>query len=231
MQISMPESPPAPDAINWAALRSAPSGARPFPHMIAPDILNPDFADAVSRDFPKIENPGSFPCETLRYGPAFAKLLADIRGPRMRDLVADKLNLDLAGSETMITVRGRCRQTDGKIHTDSKGKLVTVLLYMNDSWDSPQGRLRLLNGPGDLEDYFAEAPPSRGAMVAFACAPNAWHGHSGFAGERRAVQLNWVTGEKYLRRERRRHLVSAALKKLRAAVFPPRPRRSDGASH
>ena len=213
-------SSPSPDAINWDALQAAPAGARPFPHLIASDILSPDLADSVSRDFPQIENPGSFPCETLQYGPAFARLLADIRGDRMRDLVAEKLGLNLAESKTMVTVRGRCRSTDGKIHTDSKGKLVTVLIYMNDSWESPEGRLRLLNGPENLNDYFAEAPPSRGAMVAFACVPNAWHGHSGFSGQRRAVQLNWVVGEKYLRRERRRHLLSAALKKIRAALRP-----------
>ena len=212
--------PPSPDTINWDALQAAPAEARPFPHLIASDILNPGMADSVSRDFPQIENPGSFPCETLQYGPAFARLLADIRGDRMRDLVAEKLGLDLARSKTMVTVRGRCRPTDGKIHTDSKGKLVTVLIYMNDSWESPEGRLRLLNGPENLNDYFAEAPPSRGAMVAFACVPNAWHGHSGFSGQRRAVQLNWVVGEKYLRRERRRHLLSAALKKIRAALRP-----------
>ena len=208
------------NAINWDALQAAPAGARPFPHLIASDILSPGLADSVSRDFPQIENPGSFPCETLQYGPAFARLLADIRGDRMRDLVAEKLGLNLAESKTMVTVRGRCRPTDGKIHTDSKGKLVTVLIYMNDSWESPEGRLRLLNGPENLNDYFAEAPPSRGAMVAFACVPNAWHGHSGFSGQRRAVQLNWVVGEKYLRRERRRHLLSAALKKIRAALRP-----------
>ena len=209
--------------INWDALQSADAGVRPFPHLIAPDILNPAMADAVSRDFPKIESPGSFPCETLQYGPAFARLLEDIRGERMRQIVADKLAVDLARSATMVTVRGKCRPSDGKIHIDSKGKLVTVLLYMNDSWESPEGRLRLLNGPENLNDYFAEAPPSRGAMVAFACAPNAWHGHSGFSGDRRAVQLNWVVGEKYLQRERRRHTVSAALKKLRALFSPSRP--------
>ena len=221
-----PES-PSPSALNWTALRAAPEDSRPFPHIIAPDILNPDTADEVSRDFPRIDNPGSFPCETLRYGPAFARLLEEIRGERMRDIVGEKLGLDLSRSETMVTVRGRCRASDGKIHTDSKGKLVTVLIYMNDTWDSPEGRLRLLNGPDDLNDYFAEAPPNRGAMVAFACAPNAWHGHSGFAGERRAVQLNWVRGEKYLRRERRRHLLSAALKKFRTLIVP----KKNAASH
>ena len=208
------------DTLNWRALRDAPGVAAPFPHVVADDVLAAGAADAVSRDFPKIADAGSFPCETLRYGPAFAKLLNDIRGDQMRDLVAAKLGTDLSGAQTMVTVRGRCRPTDGKIHTDSKGKLVTVLLYMNDSWESAEGRLRLLNGPDDLNDYFAEAPPKRGAMVAFACVPNAWHGHAGFSGERRAVQLNWVVGEKYLRRERRRHIVSAALKKIKSAVFP-----------
>ena len=208
------------NTINWTALNAAPEDVMPFPHMIAADILDPAAADAVSRDFPRINSPGSFPLEALRYGPAFARLLEEIRGARFRDIVAQKLGLDLSGAETMVTVRGHCRATDGKIHTDSKGKLVTVLLYMNDAWEAPEGRLRLLNGPHDLEDYFAEAPPSRGAMVAFACAPNAWHGHQGIEGERRAVQLNWVTGGKYLRRERRRHLVSAALKKFRTFVLP-----------
>ena len=99
-------SSPSPDAINWDALQAASAGARPFPHLIASDILNPGLADSVSRDFPQIENPGSFPCETLQYGPAFARLLADIRGDRMRDLVAEKLGLNLAESKTMVTVRG-----------------------------------------------------------------------------------------------------------------------------
>ena len=30
----------------------------------------------------------------------------------------------------MFTVRGRCRRGDGKIHTDTASKILTVLLYM-----------------------------------------------------------------------------------------------------
>ena len=40
----------------------------------------------------------------------------------------------------MVTVRGRTDARDGKIHSDSKSKLVTVLLYMNGTWEKPGGR-------------------------------------------------------------------------------------------
>jgi hypothetical protein len=37
-----------------------------------------------------------------------------------------KFSIDLTGRPTMITVRGRCsKEKDGKIHTDSKTKIIT----------------------------------------------------------------------------------------------------------
>ncbi len=210
--------------INWDALQAADAVRAPFPHLIVADMLRADAAPVISRDFPEVPAPGSFPPTVLDCRGAFAQMLEEIQGNRMRDLLADKLGVELSGRKTMVTVRGRCRMSDGKIHRDSKGKIVTVLIYMNDHWESQKGQLRLLNGPSDLNDYFAEAPPSRGAMVAFACADNAWHGHSNFEGERRAVQLNWVANERYLRREHRRHAISAVIKKIRSACSLARVR-------
>ena len=114
----------------------------------------------------------------------------------------------------MITVRGRCRPIDGRIHTDSRGKLVTVLIYLNPSWEAPGGQLRLLRNAHDLEDFAAEVPPQEGTMVAFTCSPDAWHGHHPFEGERRSIQLNWVRSRSYKAREQVRHALSAGLKKL-----------------
>jgi hypothetical protein len=59
-----------------------------------------------------------------------------------------------------------------------------------------------------------EVPPETGTMVAFACAPDAWHGHRPFEGERRTIQLNWVRSRGYKAREQMRHTLSASLKKL-----------------
>lgn len=199
-------------AINWTAMDAAQAGQKPFSHLVVADFIAADKMDAVVRDFPKVPGAGSFPVASLDCGGAFADFLGELRGARLAALMGGKLGIDLSGKPAMITVRGHCRDTDGKIHTDSAGKLVTVLIYMNDIPADGGGRLRLLNGGDDMDDYFVEMTPRRGAMVAFVCADNAWHGHKPYSGERRAIQLNWVRDDAYLRRERRRHTFSAALK-------------------
>jgi hypothetical protein len=151
---------------------------------------------------------------TLQYGPAFADFMADIRTPEMSRVVGEKLGLDLSSAPTMITVRGQSREADGKIHIDSRTKLVTALIYMNDSWESPKGRLRLVRSPDDLNDVIAEVPPDEGTLLLFRNDPNAWHGFEPFAGPRRVIQLNWVTDESVVRREQARHRVSAFFKRL-----------------
>jgi Rps23 Pro-64 3,4-dihydroxylase Tpa1-like proline 4-hydroxylase len=115
----------------------------------------------------------------------------------------------------MYTVRGFCRPKDGKIHTDSKTKIITVLLYMNDdNWPSDSGRLRLLNNGTDLEDYFDEVEPNGGTLLVFKRSDNSWHGHHSFDGARRAIQINWVSDEKVVEREQGRHGLSSKLKKF-----------------
>ena len=57
-------------------------------------------------------------------------------------------------------------------------------------------------------------PPVNGTLLVFPCTPDAWHGHESFEGERQVIQLNWVTGEDVVRREQRRHAVSAFFKNL-----------------
>ena len=117
----------------------------------------------------------------------------EIQSEAMAAAVGEKLDMDLAASPTMVTVRGQSRAADGKIHTDSRTKLVTALIYMNDSWESPKGRLRLVRSPSDLNDVIAEVPPEQGTLLVFRNDPKAWHGFEPFSGPRRVIQLNWVT--------------------------------------
>ena len=95
----------------------------------------------------------------------------------------------------MITVRGQARAADGRIHADSRTKLITVLIYMNESWEAEGGRLRLLRSPDGLDDAVAEVPPAAGTLLAFLNTPHSWHGHSPVSGPRRVIQLNWVTSD------------------------------------
>jgi hypothetical protein len=167
----------------------------------------------VLSGFPAIEKGGSFPESELAVGPAFAGLLAELRGPELREAVAEKFAIDLTGKPTMVTVRGQARAKDGRIHTDTEAKIVTVLLYLNRGWKDAGGRLRLLRSSSSLDDYFAEVSPEAGTAVFFRCTDNAWHGHTPYVGERRAIQLNWVADEEVVRREESRHRFSARLKK------------------
>jgi hypothetical protein len=201
--------------IDLDLLRDAPLSNDPFDHFVVPGFIRREALEDLHRDYPDVGKPGSFPVDTVTFGPSFGQVLEDIQSPQMSAAVGEKLGVDLAGLPTMVTVRDRCRARDGQIHIDSKGKVVTVLIYMNPPWEEPGGRLRLLRGPDDIEDYTAEIPPNEGTLLAFRCTPDAWHGHKSFEGRRRAIQLNWVVGDAYVRREQRRHRVSAFFKRLR----------------
>jgi hypothetical protein len=200
--------------VDFESLGNAKPVQEPFPHLIVPGFVRADAQIGIEEDFPAISHPGSFPLPTLQYGPRFAALIDAITGPKMRALVETKLGIDLTARPTMVTVRGISRAADGQIHTDSKTKLVTVLLYMNQDWESSHGRLRLLRKPDDLQDYAAEVPPDRGTLLVFRNGPNAWHGFESFEGPRRVIQANWVTDESVVRREGARHRLSAFTKRL-----------------
>jgi SM-20-related protein len=86
---------------------------------------------------------------------------------------------------------------------------------MNPVWEHPDGRLRLLRGPDDLDDYAIEVTPLAGTMVAFRRSSHSFHGHRPHLGERRVLQLNWVTDAAIVRRELRRHRWSARLKAIK----------------
>ncbi|MGB8842985.1 MAG: 2OG-Fe(II) oxygenase [Aliidongia sp.] len=187
---------------------------QPYPYLIVPGFLKADARAAVQADYPEIAEPGSFPTSEVEYGPAFAALLAELEGPEMRDAFAAKFGIDLSNRPTMVTVRGRAQAKDGRIHTDSKSKIITVLLYMNGQWEADGGRLRLLRSEASLDDMLAEVPPDEGTLVAFLVTPHSWHGHGRFVGPRRVIQLNWVTGDDVVRHEQSRHRFSARMKKL-----------------
>jgi hypothetical protein len=203
--------------VNLDALRTVKVTEAPFPYLIVPGFVRAEALDAIEADYPRVELPGSFPLPTVDYGPNFKRFMDDIQGPEMTALVAKKFGIALAGKPTMVTVRGQCRASDGQIHTDSKTKLITVLIYMNGKWEKPGGRLRLLRSSDNLNDSFAEVPPDQGTLLVFKNQPNAWHGHESYEGPRRAVQLNWVRDKGVVWREQYRHRLSAFLKRLRGA--------------
>lgn len=188
----------------------------PFDYVVVENFIKSSQTIELSQSFPEINSGGSFPLNTLEYGDVFAQFIDDLKGKEFRQCVEKKFDVDLKESPIMITARGMCKKHNGKIHIDSKGKILTFLIYFNESWDTRSGNLRLLRGEHDMEDYFEEIPPLFGTLVAFKCSENAWHGHHPFEGVRRSIQLNYVQNDSYLSREQKRHKISAFFKKLKS---------------
>jgi len=195
-------------------LRAAALVSDPFDFVVVEEFLRPEALGSVVADFPQIRGHGSYPVESLEYGSAFARLVAALTGAELRRAVEEKFIVDLNNRPTLLTLRGRSDGKDGRIHTDAASKIITLLLYMNPVWEHAEGRLRLLRGPGDLDDYATEVPPLAGTMLAFRRSERSFHGHRAHVGERRSLQLNWVTDRSVVRRELSRHRWSARLKAL-----------------
>jgi hypothetical protein len=203
-----------PTALDLATFRATALTRTPFEFVVVPGFIRLEAAADILADYPRIRRPGSFPLEVLRYGPAFAALVEELKGPEMRTAFEEKFDIDLEGRPAMITARGRCWEKDGHIHTDAASKIITVLIYMNPMWEQSGGRLRLLRSPTDIEDVILEVPPVEGTLLAFRRRDNSWHGHKAFVGERRVIQLNWCSSARVVRREILRHRLSANLKQL-----------------
>ncbi len=217
MPDSLPPTGPDADPLDYAAFGRQSGGDDPFPHLVIRHFVPPRRLAAVVADLPEIGGGGSYPPSALRLRGAAEALVRELEGPRLRDAVAQRFGLELAGSRTMLTLRGRTRPKDGKIHRDSATKLVTVLLYLNPAtadWARQDGCLRLLRGPDDLEDYAVEVPPVDGTLLVFPNGPATYHGHKPFVGRRYAIQLNYMATGARARRELRRHRLSALLKRL-----------------
>ena len=184
----------------------------PFDHVVVPNFIAADaFADIVAA-FPTIDQGGSFPLASVMFAPVFGDFVAELQGARVAQAFSEKFGTDLAGRLTMVTLRGQSRKKDGRIHSDSKSKLITALIYLNLDWTHVGGRLRLLRGLDNLDDYAKEIVPLAGTLVAFRCTENAYHGYRQFVGPRASLQLNWVTDKSVLSREFLRHGVSVKLK-------------------
>jgi len=195
-------------------LRASPLRQDPFDFVVVDNFLRSEHVPALIADFPAMRGHGSFPLAALSCGDFFGRLAGELEGEGLRRAIEEKFAIDLSGRPTMITVRGRSDGRDGRIHTDSATKLITLLLYMNPVWEVEAGRLRLLRRADDLADCAAEVSPLAGTLVAFRRGAASFHGHRPHRGERRVLQLNWVSDDAVVRRELGRHRWSARLKAL-----------------
>jgi len=201
------------EVFDWEAFRVTPLSCEPYEHVVVDGFVKSAALKTINADYPVIKDTGSFPVESVQFGSGFKSLVDALESDEFRKAFEEKFQMDLSGRPTTITVRGRCAGTDGQIHTDSVGKIITVLIYLNPVWDDSGGRLRLLREK-NIDAVAAEVIPSQGNLVAFVRSDHSWHGHLPFSGERRVVQFNWVVNKRSQTIVRLRHRLSASVKRL-----------------
>ena len=199
--------------LNLKALTSVATSDKPYPHFVLSQSLNGEVVDDLLKDFPEISAGGSYALSEVSPGPRFNALLDELNGAAFRKIISDKLKLDLNERPMVITLRGISRAKDGRIHTDSKSKMATILIYFNDTWEPETGRLRILRSD-DMEDYVDEVAPNAGTMIAFKVTEDCWHGYPAFEGVRQSIQINFVEDDKAANKHGKRHGWTAKLKKL-----------------
>jgi hypothetical protein len=200
--------------LDLEAFERTPLQRDPCDHVIVPRFVRPEALAAVNRDYPQIAEAGNFPPEALGYGPACDMLLKEIQAPEMRALFAAKFGVDLDPLRLEMTFRRFSDASDGSVHNDSRVKVVTALVYFNETWPHAGGRLRLVRGSRDVNDYAAEVEPAAGNLIAFRRSETSYHGFVPYAGERRSLQLYWVRPKDKKRGENRYGAWRRRLKRL-----------------
>jgi SM-20-related protein len=192
--------------LNVEAVRQAPLSREPYTYFLGSGILKEDTIPDLRRDFPDIKKPGYLTVEEVDLRGRFKTLIDELESKEFTEELSNKFGKNLHPYPRLTTIRKLSQAKDGRIHTDGSSKVMTALVYMNDEWDAGgSGRLRVLYDEKNFEPYAAEVPPTMGTVFAFLRSDNSWHGHQPFAGERRVVQVAWVTSADELNRKRKRN--------------------------
>jgi len=191
--------------------------AEPFAFLVAREQLPPAAAADLARDFPRYPSAGFFPWEPGDCGASVNRLIEDLTSRAFADAIGRRLGLpDLGAYPSLVTICRALNRRHGTIHTDSRSKIVTALVYLNERWpDTSEGCFRFLNRIDDIDDLVVdEIPPLYGHLVAFRRADNSFHGHLPYEGERRVIQVAWLTSEEEKLRKTQRGRLSRLFKKL-----------------
>ncbi|MCW8126801.1 2OG-Fe(II) oxygenase [Microbulbifer halophilus] len=200
--------------LNIADFRSAPVKTDPFPYFHLEHSIIPEYVHRLIDKFPPLKRGGSFNSDDIEKPTEFRQLIELFDSAEVRSIISGKLAIDVMNKPMMATLRGYSRAKDGRIHTDSKTKLVTVLIYLNERWEAETGRLRILRSGTDMDDFAEELSPGPGSMVAFKVTDNCWHGYRSFEGRRQSIQINYLTGDGVRAKHRLFHRLSTKLKSL-----------------
>jgi len=189
--------------VDLDAFDAAPLQTDPCEFVVVPRFIRPEMLESINRDFPQIEAPGNFAPADLRYGPAIDTLISELHSDELKAHFERKFDIDLSPYPLDMTFRKYSEASDGNVHNDSKSKILTSLIYFNPKWEHPGGRLRMVRNPDDIQDYAVEVHPVEGTLIAFRRSETSYHGFESMEGERRSLQMYWVTPRRFNKGEKK----------------------------
>lgn len=188
----------------------------PFAFLIASRQLPESARAELAADFPRYRGAGFFPHDPADCGPSVNRLVEELSSGAFADAIGARLGIPHLGHHpSLVTICRSLNRRHGNVHTDSRSKVVTALLYLMDDWpaDEHGGCLRFLARQDDIESLLApEIRPVYGNLAAFRRADNSWHGHLPFEGERRVIQVAWLTDAREKARKTQRGRLSRFVK-------------------
>ncbi len=191
--------------------------SEPFPFLIAHGQLPGDARRMLRDDFPDYKEAGFFPWEPGQCGASINRLIEQATAPAMVKALSQRLGIDnLDGYPTLVTICRHLNKRHGTIHTDSRSKVATALIYLNEEWpDTSAGCLRFLERIDDIDAMLApEVKPLYGELAMFKRCDNSFHGHLPWEGERRVIQIAWLVSEEAKARKTQRGKFSRLFKKI-----------------
>ncbi|WP_375461761.1 2OG-Fe(II) oxygenase [uncultured Enterovirga sp.] len=192
--------------LNVDAIRTADRSSEPYDYMLGSGFLKADAVADLRRDFPAIEKPGYLTVDEVQLKGRFRDLITELESEELTEELSKRFGRDLHPFPRLTTIMKRSQPKYGTIHTDGPSKVMTMLVYMNDNWEAGEGgRLRVLYDGEHFEPYKVEVPPVMGTVFAFLRGDQSWHGHQPFVGERKVVQIAWVTNADELARKKKRN--------------------------
>jgi hypothetical protein len=193
------------------------SAQEPFAYMVATGMLGEDASAALHSGFPVSAQAGFIPHQPAACGSKVNRLIAEMTAPAFANALGDRLGVpQMSNFPVLVTICSRLNKRHGTIHTDSRSKIASALLYLNEDWiPGSAGSLRLLAKGDDIESLLtAEIPPLYGTLVAFKRAENSFHGHLPFEGERRVIQFAWLTDRDAFERKTQRGHMQRLFKRI-----------------
>lgn len=177
--------------LNLEAIARAPVNTHPFSFFMVTGVLSAVDLAAVRADFPQISESGLFSVSETIYGPAFGKLIEDIRSRAFQSVMEKKYGVDLADKPMVISVCSWKPHRVGHVLMDCPDELPTCLLFLNKIFDDRGGCLSVLRANNDPGDDVAEIPLSGGTLASFLSADGSWHERDPDNGELQWLRLSW----------------------------------------